>query len=520
MESHYTKQMKKPYYFLVFFALYPVTTLYSLNVSEVNIIYIVRPLLISLAALLILTGLSYLIFRSKEKAAVLSTIGFIVFTSYGAFYNIVKGQAIGGFIIGRHKFLFPVVILLTVLAIWFVAKRMHMHNPQLIQAFNVLSILLIGYSLVQIGLKYQQINVSSNENPYTPISQTDLAPSTMPDVYYFILDSYARADYIMTEMKYDNTPFLNELKKRGFYIGDCSLSNYSYTRLSLASSMNMEYLEDLGLNVAMDDKDESKLDPYILHPKIRSDFEQAGYKTVAFETGYRFTEWNDADYFFRPYNNPLTMPVLSGFEGMAIQNTGVSAFLQNQSISRFLGLSFPYNKKWELAHFIIDKVKEIPELSGNKLVFIHLVTTHRPYIFTSDGDKLRDERYYANDGVPINDEFYVRGFQQQLEFTNTFMLEVIDQIQKNSSIPPVIIIQGDHGVRAPGRISILNALLIPGLTENLYPSISPVNSFRFVENTVLGKNFEPLPDKSYFSRVNVAPYDIRLVEDDDPCMMK
>ena len=118
-------------------------------------------------------------------------------------------------------------------------------------------------------------------------------------------------------------------------------------------------------------------------------------------------------------------------------------------------------------------MKKVPALPGPKFVYIHLVTTHRPYVFQADGSILNDERYYLNDGVPIDDEFYIRGFQYQVEFTNGYMLGLIDTIIADLKVPPVIILQGDHGVRAPGRHSILNALLIPNLKDALYPVALP-----------------------------------------------
>ena len=85
----------------------------------------------------------------------------------------------------------------------------------------------------------------------------------------------------------------------------------------------------------------------------------------------------------------------------------------------------------------------------------------------------------------------------------------------NSEVPPIIILQADEGpfpprlkliqdwAQATGKelkikMGILNAYYLPGIDKNvLYPSITPVNSFRIVFNLYFNINFELLPDESY-----------------------
>ena len=92
------------------------------------------------------------------------------------------------------------------------------------------------------------------------------------------------------------------------------------------------------------------------------------------------------------------------------------------------------------------------------------------------------------------------------------MQEIVDAILEQAETPPVILIQGDHG---PGsllnfgdingtclreRVPILSAYYLPSSgIEQLYASISPVNSFRVVFNSVFGAGLHLLPDRSYYS---------------------
>jgi len=94
---------------------------------------------------------------------------------------------------------------------------------------------------------------------------------------------------------------------------------------------------------------------------------------------------------------------------------------------------------------------------------------------------------------------------------------MVDHITGNSTHPPIIIIQADHGSAhtqytrslAKGakaspvveeRLAILNAMLVPArYREKLYPGISPVNTFRLILSEQFGESLELLEDRHFFS---------------------
>jgi hypothetical protein len=134
-------------------------------------------------------------------------------------------------------------------------------------------------------------------------------------------------------------------------------------------------------------------------------------------------------------------------------------------------------------------------------VFAHFVIPHPPFSFGANGEWLD-----FNAGTATREQF-VDAYLNQVVYINREILGVIDAIQAGSDVPPVIIVQGDHGpppdlTNDPAiRMPILNAYSLPGveMAEALYPSISPVNSFRVVLNRYLGFSLPLLEDKSYFS---------------------
>jgi hypothetical protein len=107
---------------------------------------------------------------------------------------------------------------------------------------------------------------------------------------------------------------------------------------------------------------------------------------------------------------------------------------------------------------------------------------------------------------------YRNGYAGQVQYVDRMLERTIGRILDRSSVPPVIVIQGDHG---PGgsldwgdigksclweRTSILNAYYLPGEgKQHLYPSISPVNTFRVIFNTYFGAGLELLPDRTFYT---------------------
>src|SRR4029077_20160691 len=62
-----------------------------------------------------------------------------------------------------------------------------------------------------------------------------------PDVYFFVLDGYARADQIKRMVGYDNRPFLAALRHRGFTVADDALAAYPATESSIPTTLSLTY---------------------------------------------------------------------------------------------------------------------------------------------------------------------------------------------------------------------------------------------------------------------------------------
>jgi hypothetical protein len=149
---------------------------------------------------------------------------------------------------------------------------------------------------------------------------------------------------------------------------------------------------------------------------------------------------------------------------------------------------------------LLENIKRLPQRDGKLFVFAHLVVPHLPYTFGPNGE------VPAFQGKNATHEEIGAAYVDQVRFVNKEVLDVIDTLIQNSEVPPVIIVQGDHGplpdlTEEPSqRLPILNAYYLPGIPTDkiLYPSISPVNSFRVVLNSYFGQDLPLLQDQSYF----------------------
>jgi hypothetical protein len=77
----------------------------------------------------------------------------------------------------------------------------------------------------------------------------------------------------------------------------------------------------------------------------------------------------------------------------------------------------------------------------------------------------------------------------------------VKTILAKSEKEPIIILQGDHSYPdGIDRVKILNAYYLPDDgNENLYETITPVNTFRVIFNTYFGGQYEMLPDISRYA---------------------
>ena len=491
--SYIKKIIRIPIHPLLF-GVYPAVQFLAFNIKDAEIAAIVRILFVVVIGVLALFYILRILVRDWDRSAVMVSIAALLFFSYGQVYSEIKNVEIFGVGIGRHRFLLIIFFLLLVFGWIWVLKKME--NLDITIGLNVISMILLIVPLYQISYYELRFRTSYSSPNIPEVATVSVDESTqLPDIYYIIVDAYTREDTLRDNFDYDNSSFLEALESRGFYIADCSQSNYTFTRMSLSSALNISYVQDF-----YDRQDLNGFASLIRNNYMRAFLESIGYKSVAFDTGYPFTQWQDAAYYFSIDEQNIADLYIPGglqeYEALFIRTTMGLVLLDLNTIyqSRLQQIveESPRRIKYAQNNYNLEELESVPSIPGPKFVFAHIVVTHFPYVFSDTGE-------FLPSGVNYN-EAYIH----TIIYTNKRLLEIVDTILAESEIPPIIIIQGDHGSEETRdeyeRINILNAYYFPGhASDSLYPTITPVNTFRIILNEYFNQELELLPDVSYFS---------------------
>ena len=159
---------------------------------------------------------------------------------------------------------------------------------------------------------------------------------------------------------------------------------------------------------------------------------------------------------------------------------------------------------------------------GPKFVFVHSLLVHGPFVMNEKCEYLP---LLVEKSKPWRENY-----RNAITCTNQLLKETIDDIIKNSVNPPIIILQSDEGTypdRFRGtnidlgytdatadelkeKFGILNAYYLPDRNPDqlLYPSITPVNSFRVILNSYFGEDLPLIKDASYSPIHKKYPYNL------------
>jgi hypothetical protein len=234
-----------------------------------------------------------------------------------------------------------------------------------------------------------------------------------------------------------------------------------------------------------------------------------GYQVVAFADPYELVDISSAEVYLSP--GALR---LSQFQNDLLAKTPLPVVLN------LISVDAQFDQHRQAVQFFFKELGEVPQIEAPTITFAHILFPHPPFIYDAAGKPVEAGAFYSiRDGdryfEPQDRQEYTQAFVQQTIYANQRTLETLDRILQNSTTPPIIVLQSDHGPASlfdpfslentviDERTGILAAYYFPdGDYTALYPEISPVNSFRIILNQYFGAEYALLPDASYFSPFN------------------
>ncbi len=474
--------------------LYPVVYLFSRNLltfefRELAASAVIVTVLVTAAMLI-----SGAILKDFALAAAITTLLGIVFMTYGYIFD-----GMGRF--ADHRVLLPAAAIVAL-----VGARLLYAFPRSVRDsgrfMNYAAVVLLALPLIGVGrfyLERPQLDLAG-----VTISDAAAGPadSTMPDIYYLILDEYGRED---TLTGFDNSEFLDAMRDRGFYVPAAAASNYPSTEASIPSSLNMQYYEGLE---TWGDAQARAAQQMATDNVLGRTLQRQGYEYIHVRSGFPVT--NDSPNADRLVDFGMSGTILrdqGAGESMALFTPGDLAreVVRRTALRPFLPADFATSFKpayswWQPARTLatFEFLKGVPALDGPVFTFAHILKPHGPNSFDRFGNVSNDsERGFGADHDPgVSDPYF-----GQLIHINKLVLETVDAILAGSEVTPIIVISADHGRRnQPEDVihSIFAAYLLPdGGNQVLYPTISSVNSFRAVLDYYFGLDLGLLEDRSY-----------------------
>jgi len=533
----------------ILLSVYPILFVYSRNLMNIPFRDILRFLLISVSIITFLLLCFRVVSKDWAKAGLLSSLIAGLFYSFGHVANAVE------YWLHHRDINFTVSLLawtwlVVFLSLSFVIIRKQ-NNVKTTQFLNLLSLLLLSFTLFAIftagdlfnDLNQEEINTLAQLRGETEAESTvkQIPFSEIPDIYYIILDGYLRSDYLEEYFGHDNSPFLSELEQRGFYIVASSRSNYLNTNYSLNSSLNMMYFHDYPKRIFNKTK-------YNLYTNYLHDFlQEYGYKTVVFDSGTGDTNEQEFDIFISMETTTTDDDHgINKFEQFFLRTTLGLLLYNNRSLENVTGqptdlirstVNQELSLRRERIRHALDHLPDYSNQDGNFFLFSHIYLPHIPFLYGSDGEELS---YHGNQNLywyEVPQENYEEYYNYQIEYLNRAILITVDQILSDSNKPVVIILQADHGDEkyldrdAPTkqgiemRSAILNAVYFSDdVYIDLYPTMTPVNTFRIVLNHWFGTQYPLLPDKVFFhedslsTQINEKPEFIDSCEQYNICL--
>ena len=434
--------------------------------------------------------LFYLFYKNILKAALITayTVGAYLF--FGACHDFFLAHIP---LLGKYSVSLGILLGLFFILLFRLKKRTVSNRPVLL-----LNLVLLAYVLIDLGLvttrfinpPANKLGLMSTRLAYQPVRQTE-----KPDIWFLIFDEYASSLSLEQQYGYHND--LDAwLKEYGFSVQAKSYSNYSYTPASTASILNMSYISGITDSMQLTARDMNYCLELIKNNEVIKFLSRQGYG-IENLSGFDLAG-NPA---------PLSETLLPVKTRLITSNTLLARMQKDLGWVFFKGalgkwLDDPVQGARYYNGTILQRLNAQAAKQTGHPVFVygHVYMPHAPFLYDQNGQLRNRQAILTSDSLATP-----AAYLDYLRFTNTEITRLVTAIRQHTHDKAVIVLMGDHGFRYHGTQNLrenfqnLNAVYLPGRDYHLfYDSVTCVNQFRIVFNSLFGQSIPLLKDSTIF----------------------
>ncbi len=328
--------------------------------------------------------------------------------------------------------------------------------------------------------------------------------SAQRDVYLILLDGYPRADALHAIYGLDNSPFLNELARRGLTVSGASGGNYLFTQHTFASMLNFRHIPELVRELGASElplPDAMRL--AVSHNEAFGRMRDLGYEVVTVSAGYESVGLGSAD-------RVIDTGQLSEFERHLLRRT---------HLIDVLALTAPDWLPDQLRDRVHDTLRSVQRIASEesvrpRFVLAHIPSPHSPNLFRADGSPqdVKDLRTFHADSPQAtgwSEEEFAHQVREQVTYLNSLVLGMLDELMEATSGEAVIVLMSDHGLRMTTtfgnpddpnlweRYATLFAAYTPDHDDLFGDRVTNINVLPILLNAYASAELDCLPDHAY-----------------------
>jgi hypothetical protein len=473
-------------------AIYPIVSLYALNIEELKFNQILLPVAISFG----LTGILFFIWLGIYKKVLKASLATIPFVFIVWYYGLVYNEL---FITTKPDHFLSISLFLVlygfiVFSISKIKPARTLENINLIITIPVFLLLIFNIiTIIPAELKKHQIT-KNIQRPSYDHPELDI-DGRLPDIYVLVFDEFASFTTIEDVWGFENKILREYLLETGVFIAENSRTRFRTTSASLASLLNLEYVTvGLTLNEILQLYDKNF---------VMSFLHNLGYKITFIDGygGFSYSQHLEGVHLMDLYNMQVDDEIITDPFHFLLINQSVLLPWADQFKDNTPNLYYRTNKYF--LNFIENFPEEVNKMDQPSFLYAHLMTPHLPYVYDSSGNFLENPTNYW-EYTNLDNETKMDLYLEQYIYISSRIIDLIENILQKSVNQPIIMILSDHGVREESTGStdpehiyrVLNAVYFPDNDySELYDSIAPLNAMRVILNKYFAQSYPMLEDR-------------------------